>query len=206
MAAERASSSLLRLPLSLSSNSVSHYHRLLSSILSTAVQWQVISSNPCERVKPPRVGKKEANIYNEDQVELLLALVDAEDIRLKTAVYLVIFLGMRSGELCGLEWKDFDFQKNTVNITRASQYIHDHSRQKDDHIHAKDPKNASSKRKTVIPQEAVTVLKLYRKWQLEERIHLGEAWQRKEKEVHGIDYDNDRLFTKWDGLTACFFF
>ena len=32
---------------------------------------------------------------------------------------------------------------------------------------------------------------LFRKWQLEERIHLGDAWQRKGKEENGDDYDND---------------
>ena len=183
----------------LASNTIAHYHRLLSSILSTAVQWQVIESNPAERVKAPRIEKKESGHYNEDQVEMMLEAVENENIRLKTIVYSVIFMGMRLGELSGLEWKDIDFQKNTINIVRASQYINDKTKKTDQHINTTDPKNQSSKRKIVISQEAVIVLKQYRKWQLEERIHLGDAWQRKEKEVHGIDYDNDRLFTKWDG-------
>ena len=32
-------------------------------------------------------------------------------------------LGLRRGELCGLEWKDFDFEKKTIYICRSSQYV-----------------------------------------------------------------------------------
>lgn len=37
----------------LSDNTISKYHCLISTILTTAVHWQVIPSNPCGRVKPP---------------------------------------------------------------------------------------------------------------------------------------------------------
>ena len=65
----------------LSSNTISHYHRLLSSMLTCAVQWQVISSNPASRVKPPKVEKKEPKNYDEDVVAKMLLLLDKEHIR-----------------------------------------------------------------------------------------------------------------------------
>jgi integrase len=43
----------------LSAKTILHHHRLISSILSTAVKWQVIFSNPAERVQPPKVVRKE---------------------------------------------------------------------------------------------------------------------------------------------------
>lgn len=45
----------------LSSSTVQHYHRLISSILSTVVKWQIIFANPCERVDPPKAERKEAH-------------------------------------------------------------------------------------------------------------------------------------------------
>lgn len=44
----------------LSGNTVLYYHRVLSSILQDAVEWQIIPSNPCSRVKPPKAEQKES--------------------------------------------------------------------------------------------------------------------------------------------------
>lgn len=183
----------------LKSSSISHYHRLLSSMLSTAVYWQLIPSNPVERLKPPKVDNGEPNHYDEDQVEKLLKLADKEHIRIKTVIYLVIFVGMRLGELAGLEWKDIDFDNKLIQIRRASQYLNDKKLKKDERIITKKPKNEKSIRAVSIPQELVNVLKEYKRWQNEERLKLGDLWQRKEKEKYGENYNNDRLFTKYDG-------
>ena len=49
---------------------------LLSSIFTTAVQWQVIFSNPCMRVKPPKVHHKEERYLDEKEAaELIRQLV-----------------------------------------------------------------------------------------------------------------------------------
>lgn len=49
----------------LSGKTILHHHRLISSVLTTAVQWQVIFSNPCDRVKPPKAEQKEARYLDE---------------------------------------------------------------------------------------------------------------------------------------------
>lgn len=183
----------------LKSSSISHYHRLLSSLLSTAVHWQLIIRNPVERVKPPKVDSGEPNHYDEEQVEKLFELADKEHIRMKTIIYLVLFVGMRLGELAGLEWKDFDFDNKLMQIRRASQYLNDKSIKKDERIITKKPKNKKSIRVVSIPQELIDVLKEYKRWQNEERLKLGDMWQREEKVKYGADYNNDRLFTKYDG-------
>ena len=41
-------------PYPLSSSTIRHYHRFLSSVLTSDVQWQLIPSNPDSRVKPPK--------------------------------------------------------------------------------------------------------------------------------------------------------
>jgi hypothetical protein len=58
----------------LSSVTVHHHHRLVSTMLNTAVQWQLIHSNPAERVKPPTLKRKEAKYYDIDEVNYMLKL------------------------------------------------------------------------------------------------------------------------------------
>ena len=38
-------------------SSIRRYHNIISSMLNTAVYWQLIESNPCSRVKPPKLER-----------------------------------------------------------------------------------------------------------------------------------------------------
>lgn len=53
----------------LSANTVGKYHRVLSSMFQTAVEWQFIVANPCERVSPPKVRKSE-DILNPSKAKM----------------------------------------------------------------------------------------------------------------------------------------
>ena len=167
---------------SLSGQSIKHHHRLLSSILTCAVQWQCLISNPAMRVKPPKVEKREAAHFEEDMTEYMLSLLDNEPLKYKTAIYLAVYSGSRLGEVSGLEWSDIDFEKSLLQICRASQYIPGKG------IFTKGPKNESSKRIIAMPALVMDILKQYKIWQNEERLKCGDRWE-----------DYNRLFTKWNG-------
>ncbi|TGE36845.1 helix-turn-helix domain-containing protein [Desulfosporosinus fructosivorans] len=107
----------------LSGQSVKHHHRLISSILTCAVQWQCLISNPAERVKPPKIDKKEAAHFEEDMTEYMLSLLEDEPLKYKAMVYIAVYSGSRLGEVSGLEWSDVDFEKNHLQVCRASQYL-----------------------------------------------------------------------------------
>ena len=49
-------------------------HAVISSILTTAVQWQIIETNPCERVSPPKDKKGNDNVkhFTLEQAEIFL--------------------------------------------------------------------------------------------------------------------------------------
>ena len=166
----------------LSGQSIKHHHRLISSILTCAVQWQCLISNPAERVKPPKVDKKEAAHFEEDMTEYMLSLLDDEPLKYKAMVYIAIYSGSRLGEVSGLEWSDIDFEKNRLQVCRASQYLPGQG------IFTKDPKNESSKRIIAMPLLVMDILKQYKVWQNEERLKCGDLWE-----------DHNRLFTKWNG-------
>lgn len=107
----------------LAPKTILHYHRLISSILHIAVQWQVILSNPCDRVAPPKAGRVEINYLDAEQAVHLLELLDGAPMQYRTAITVLLFTGMRRGELLGLEWRSIDFNKETISITRSTLYL-----------------------------------------------------------------------------------
>ncbi len=173
-------------PGKLSSTSIRYHHRIISSILQTAVHWQIINSNPCDRVKPPKAEKSYAKYYDESQVEIMLAALENEHIKYKTAINLIIFGGMRLGELEALEWTDISFDNKTICISRSSQYLAGVG------VYTKKPKNESSDRTISISQSVIELLKSYKACQNSERLKCGDLWS-KEWE------SQQRLFTQWDG-------
>ncbi|GHU96407.1 hypothetical protein FACS1894208_10930 [Clostridia bacterium] len=166
----------------LSPKTIQHHHRLISAMLNTAVKWQVIPDNVAARVAPPKVIKHEAQFMEEDTVIRVFDLLEQEDVKHRTMIYLLLYTGMRRGELCGLEWHDIDWTSGTIKIERTSQYIAGQG------IITKPPKTASGTRTVSVPPTVTQLLKHYRAWQSEEHLKIADRWQ-----------DGDRLFTQWDG-------
>jgi len=168
----------------LAPKTVLHYFRVISSILKSAVKDdQLIDSNPADRMRPPRSVRKEAEYLDDIQSIQLLELLEEEPIKYKTAIIMLLFLGLRRGELLGLEWSDIDFNNRKVNIRRTSQYIAGKG------IITKEPKTSSSVRTIKLSDICFDQLQTYRAWQEEQRLALGNQW-------HNIN----RLFTTWNGL------
>ena len=87
----------------LSGKTIQHYHRLISVILNTAVEWGVLFSNPCERTKTPKAEEKEAKYIDEVQADALISAIETADELHRTIVRLLLFTGMRRGEALGLK-------------------------------------------------------------------------------------------------------
>lgn len=166
----------------LSSKTVLHYHRLISSILSTAVEWGALFANPCERTKPPRVEHKDPKYLDEVQAAKLLDLLDSEDMLYKTAVRFLLFTGLRRGEALGLNWADIDFDTAIIQICRSSLYLPDKG------IFEDDTKNRTSNRVIKLPQTVLSDLKQYRKVQRQNQLMMGDRW-----------CESDRVFTTMEG-------
>lgn len=166
----------------LSGKTMQHYHRLISSIMNTAVQWQVISNNPCERVKPPKTERKEAQYLDEVQAVEMLNCLENEPITYKTLFTVILYSGMRRGEACGLEWSDIDFENGIVDINKSSLYLPNKG------IFDDDTKNVSSRRVIRLPSPAISALKALKVYQAQERLKLGEQW-----------HNSNKVFTAWNG-------
>jgi len=167
----------------LSNNTVVHYHKLLSTMFTAAVQWQLIPSNPCSRVKPPRAEHKEAKYLDDKEVIKLFDCLENVDTQFKTFVYIALYTGMRRAELCGLKWDDIDFEQEVLHIQRNLLYTAERG------LFFDETKTTSSNRVIKLPKEAVNILKTYKAWQNEKRLSMGDKW-----------HNSDMVFTAWDGL------
>ena len=83
----------------LSSNTVNHYHKFLSTVLSTAVKQGLINDNPCTRADPPAYAEDEPTYLQEDDLQKLIQALAHVEIKYRTAIYLLLDSGMRRGEL-----------------------------------------------------------------------------------------------------------
>ena len=169
----------------LSGKTILEHHRLLRAMLHRAVYWQLIVSNPAERVQPPRSKKPKRRSYDDEQTKILLENLEkltVEDTKYKVAIILTIFTGVRLGELMGLEWQDVDFRNGIISINRSSQYLSDMG------VFTKVPKTESSIREIAIPEFIISLLEEYKLWYENQKSLYGELWT-----------NSDRLFVQADG-------
>lgn len=166
----------------LSGVTIQKYHRLLSVILQTAVQWQMIFSNPCDRVKPPKAKRHEARFLDEHGAAQLAEALHGEPYNFAVIVLLLMYTGLRRGEALGLEWHDVDFEKRCLHIRRSLLYVPDRG------VFVDDTKTESSKRVIKVPTVAIDLLREYKQWQDELKAELGDMW-----------VESDRVFTNWKG-------
>ena len=169
----------------LSGKTILEHHRLLRAMLHKAIYWQLIVSNPAERVQPPKAKKPKRRYYDDEQCKVLLenlTTLGEDQIKYKVAIILTVFTGVRLGELMGLEWQDVDFKTGIISINRSSQYLADKG------VFTKTPKTESSIREVAIPDFVISLLEEYKLWYEEQKSIYGELWT-----------DSDRLFVQSDG-------
>ena len=169
----------------LSQKTILEPHRLIRVMLHRAIYWQLLFSNPCERVQPPKSKKPKRRYYDDEQCKVLLSNLNelsVDDIKYKTAITLTLFTGVRLGELMGLEWSDIDFTNGIVSINKSSQYLADKG------VFTKTPKTESSIREVAIPDFVLSLLEEYKLWYETQKSICGELWT-----------NSDRLFVQADG-------
>lgn len=166
----------------LSGKTMLHYHRFISSMLETAIQWQMISENPCSRIKAPRSDTGETRYLDEAEAAQLIQALDGEPPLYRTAVLLLLNTGLRRGELCALQWSDLDFEKGTLQVRQSATYLAGQG------VVVDTPKTHASARVIRLPASCIPMLRQYRAAQLEARLSVGDQWE-----------DNDFVFATWNG-------
>ena len=106
----------------LAPSSVHRHYRTLRRMLQVAVEKQKILTNPCDRVDPPRVPKREMTFLDWEQA---IALAEAHNERYRTLIYVAVDTGMRWSELVGLRRGKRRPRRRKIRVTEQLVQLED---------------------------------------------------------------------------------
>ncbi len=187
-------------------------HVVLSSILSTAVHWQLIESNPCDRVSPPKNKNITGNVkhFTLEQAETFLQALDMEYVTTYQAHDRIDDTGKKYHVEAYTENRKMSIQLKVlfnialfgglrrgellaltwddVDFDRNAISISKSTGYTGKETYIKTPKNKSSIREIKLPGTVMDMIRQHKKKQQELRLSLGDQWQ-------GENY----LFIQWNG-------
>jgi integrase len=104
--------------LKLAPKTTGHIRGVMSTIFRCAQRWELIESNPIElvRVKDSSKRLQRPSVLTAEAFHGLLANIREP---YRTMVLIAGCLGLRAGEIMGLQWGDFDFEKSTLLVQRG---------------------------------------------------------------------------------------
>ena len=97
---------------------ISNHKMVCNKIFEYAVLKDEIEYNPCASVKLPKNLPKSKRSSASDSEEQII--LNSADIWLFP--FIALLTGMRKGEILALQWKDIDFNNNTINVTKSIYY------------------------------------------------------------------------------------
>lgn len=153
----------------LSDKTILEHHRLISTILSQAEKEMLVQFNAASRATPPKITKKEADMFQQEEVQAIRDALELEPLKWKMATHLLLVTGCRRGEVVGIKWKKIDWDNNQVKIDRAVLYS------KARGVY-EDSTKSSTTRYIKLPMETMRLLKEYRNWYTEFQLLNGPHW------------------------------
>ncbi|MFB7559781.1 tyrosine-type recombinase/integrase [Streptomyces brevispora] len=92
-------------------------HRTLRAALNEAVRRGHAIRNPATIAKAPRLEEDEVEPYSVEEVQRLLA--EAAKHRNAARWVIALALGLRQGEVLGMQWTDVDFELGVIRVRRG---------------------------------------------------------------------------------------
>ncbi len=122
----------------------------LSAVLNYAVSHCDLKDNPCTRVGIMGSDKSEVmQFWTEEEFKKVVAM--EKDILFKTLFYFLFYSGCRIGEALALTINNFDFDNNSVFITKTLSKQRGKS-------YLQDPKTEKSRREIVLPSKIMDLI------------------------------------------------
>jgi integrase len=147
----------------LSAQTLKHAHRVLGRALARAVEGELIKRNVASSVRPPKVPKAKIASLRADETAKLLDYLGGT--RMHLPAILALGLGLRRGEVLGLQWGDINLEVRRLQIARSLG-------QAGREVFFKDPKSEAGRRAMSIPPSVAEALRQHRVVQMEQRLQL----------------------------------
>lgn len=95
-------------------STVKHHHANIRKALQSAVYAGMIPFNPADSIEKPKVQPPVFATYQKDELLNLLRVSELSGVHLP--IVLAVYYGLRSSEICGLQWNAIDFDNKTMLI------------------------------------------------------------------------------------------
>ena len=92
-------------------------HFLIHRVLDEALINDLIDSNPVDKLKPPKKIKKEVQCFSADEVKQILE--DSETDPTALMISILLFTGLRRGELLALTWDNVHFDDKYILVCQT---------------------------------------------------------------------------------------
>lgn len=109
------------------------------------------------QIKLPKQPTKAPIVLNQEDQKRVINYVRLDPKPRKVGVLLMMQMGLRIGEVCGLQWGDFDLLSGTLSVKRTVKRAY--LGKKNSKVLIQSPKTQSSIRKIPIPQSILQTLK-----------------------------------------------
>lgn len=166
-------------------------HRTVRVALNEAVRRKAITENPVTIAKAPVLDETEVEPYSVEEVQRLL--LEASKVRNTARWVIALALGLRQGEVLGLQWEDVDFEAGVLRVQRGRlrpRYKHgcgDRCGRKPGYCpkkintrrETKSTKSKAGKRPIGAPEELMKLLLQHRETQARERLRARDLWVEK---------------------------
>lgn len=160
-------------------NNVLHYHTIIKQALKYAVNMELITANPADKVKRPKKEQFIGAFYSKEEVEKLFEV--SKNDPLEVPILVSAYYGLRKSELLGLTWDAIDFNNKVITIKRTVLEVYLNGKR--EIITKERTKNKSSYRTLpLVPVIENTLLKL-------------KSEQEENKKLYKSNYSN-----KWDNF------
>ena len=136
----------------LSDSMVRHIHSALHAALKDAVQAHVIPRNPTEGATAPKPNYKPKRILTGEELDAFLAVVEQDEVW-RDFFQTELMTGLRRGEICGLQWSDFDGDTGTLKVCRTL-----HSQRKGEYT-VGETKTNQGMRTIILPHSVTEILR-----------------------------------------------
>ena len=136
----------------LSDSMVRHIHSTLHAALKDAVQAHVIPRNPTEGTTAPKPNYKPKRILIRAELDAFLAVGEQDEVW-RDFFQTELMTGLRRGEICGLQWSDFDGNAGTLKVCRTL-----HSQRKGEYT-VGETKTNQGMRTIILPHSVTEILR-----------------------------------------------
>ena len=136
----------------LSDSMVRHIHSTLHAALKDAVQAHVIPRNPTEGTTAPKPNYKPKRILTRAELDDFLTVVEQDEVW-RDFFQTELMTGLRRGEICGLQWSDFDEEGGTLKVCRTL-----HSQRKGEYTIG-ETKTGKGMRTIILPKTVADILR-----------------------------------------------